>query len=66
MSGDDSVTLPPGLHAPAHARAWLADHADAIPRELFDDALLVTTRQHSQDVGKIVKHLDERKAHKLL
>ena len=31
-----------------------------------DDALLVTTRQHSQDVGKIVKHLDERKAHKLL
>jgi len=31
-----------------------------------DDALLVTTREHSQDVGKIVKHLDERKLHKLL
>jgi mannose-1-phosphate guanylyltransferase len=30
-----------------------------------DDALLITTRQHAQDVGKIVKHLDERKLHKL-
>jgi len=25
-----------------------------------DDALLITTREHSQDVGKIVKHLDEK------
>ena len=31
-----------------------------------DDALLVTTREHSQDVGKIVKHLQEKKLHKLL
>jgi mannose-1-phosphate guanylyltransferase len=29
------------------------------------DALLITTRQHSQDVGKVVKHLDEKKLHKL-
>lgn len=29
------------------------------------DALLITTRQHAQDVGKIVKHLDEKKLHKL-
>jgi len=29
------------------------------------DALLITTRQHAQDVGKIVKHLDERKMSKL-
>ena len=29
------------------------------------DALLITTRQHAQDVGKIVKHLDERKLSKL-
>ncbi len=29
------------------------------------DALLITTRQHAQDVGKIVKYLDERKMHKL-
>jgi len=29
------------------------------------DALLITTRQHAQDVGKVVKHLDERKLNKL-
>jgi mannose-1-phosphate guanylyltransferase len=26
-----------------------------------DDALLITTREHSQEVGKVVKHLDEKK-----
>jgi mannose-1-phosphate guanylyltransferase len=31
-----------------------------------DDALLITTRENSQDVGKIVKHLDEKKLEKLL
>jgi mannose-1-phosphate guanylyltransferase len=31
-----------------------------------DDALLVTTRENSQDVGKIVKHLDEKKLKKLI
>jgi mannose-1-phosphate guanylyltransferase len=31
-----------------------------------DDALLVTTREHSQDVGKVVKHLDEKKLVKLV
>ena len=30
-----------------------------------EDALLVTTREHSQDVGKIVKHLQEKKLKKL-
>jgi mannose-1-phosphate guanylyltransferase len=30
------------------------------------DALLITTRQHAQDVGKIVKYLDEKKLHKLV
>jgi mannose-1-phosphate guanylyltransferase len=30
-----------------------------------DDALLITTRQHAQDVGKVVKYLDEKKFHKL-
>jgi len=30
-----------------------------------EDALLITTRQHAQDVGKGVKHLDEKKLHKL-
>jgi mannose-1-phosphate guanylyltransferase len=30
-----------------------------------DDALLITTREQSQDVGKVVKYLDEKKLHKL-
>jgi mannose-1-phosphate guanylyltransferase len=30
------------------------------------DALLVTTRQQAQDVGKVVKYLDEKKLHKLV
>ncbi len=29
------------------------------------DALLITTRKHAQDVGKVVKHLDQKKLHKL-
>ncbi|HSY92029.1 MAG TPA: mannose-1-phosphate guanylyltransferase [Candidatus Binatus sp.] len=29
------------------------------------DALLITTLQHAQDVGKVVKYLDEKKLHKL-
>src|SRR5579862_8457126 len=29
------------------------------------DALLITTRQNAQDVGKVVKHLDDKKLHKL-
>jgi mannose-1-phosphate guanylyltransferase len=29
------------------------------------DALLITTRQHAQDVGRVVKYLDEKKMHKL-
>jgi mannose-1-phosphate guanylyltransferase len=31
-----------------------------------DDALLVTTREHAQDVSKVVKHLSEKKLNKLL
>jgi len=31
-----------------------------------EDALLVTTLDQSQDVGKVVKHLDEKKLHKLV
>jgi mannose-1-phosphate guanylyltransferase len=30
-----------------------------------DDALLITTRERAQDVGKVVKHLDENKLSKL-
>jgi mannose-1-phosphate guanylyltransferase len=31
-----------------------------------EDALLITTRNRAQDVGKVVKHLDEKKLHKLV
>jgi len=31
-----------------------------------DDALLITTLDRSQDVGKVVKHLDEKKLNKLV
>ena len=31
-----------------------------------DDALLITTRQQAQDVGKVVKHLDEKRLKRLL
>jgi mannose-1-phosphate guanylyltransferase len=31
-----------------------------------DDALLVTTRKQAQDVGKIVKYLDEKRLHRLV
>jgi mannose-1-phosphate guanylyltransferase len=31
-----------------------------------DDALLITTLDRSQDVGKVVKYLDEKKLHKLV
>ena len=31
-----------------------------------EDALLITTLDHSQDVGKVVKHLDEKKLKKLV
>lgn len=30
------------------------------------DALLITTREHAQDVGKVVNYLDEKKLHKLV
>ena len=31
-----------------------------------DDALLITTRENSQDVGKVVKYLDEQKMKRLV
>lgn len=31
-----------------------------------EDALLITTRQYAQDVGKVVKHLDEKRMYKLV
>jgi hypothetical protein len=31
-----------------------------------EDALLITTLDQSQDVGRVVKYLDEKKLHKLV
>ena len=31
-----------------------------------EDALLITTRERAQDVGKVVKYLDEKKLRKLV
>ncbi len=31
-----------------------------------DDALLITSREHAQDVGKVVKHLDEKRLKRLV
>jgi mannose-1-phosphate guanylyltransferase len=51
------------IHAPAKFVA-LIGVSDLVVVETAD-ALLITTRQRSQDVGKVVKHLDEKKLRKL-
>jgi mannose-1-phosphate guanylyltransferase len=51
------------IHAPGKFVA-VVGVADLIVVET-DDALLITTRQHAQDVGKVVKYLDEKKLHRL-
>src|SRR6266576_4791352 len=50
------------VHAPGKFVA-AAGVSDVVVVET-PDALLITTRQHAQDVGKIVKYLDEKKLHK--
>lgn len=52
MSSDESISLPPSLHAPARARAWLAERAGDLPPTLVDDALLVA----SELVTNAVRH----------
>ena len=51
------------LHAPGKFVAAVGV-SDLVVVET-EDALLITTRQHAQDVGKIVKYLDEKKLHNL-
>ncbi|MGB6473404.1 MAG: mannose-1-phosphate guanylyltransferase [Candidatus Sulfotelmatobacter sp.] len=51
------------IHAPGKFVA-VVGVADLIVVET-DDALLITTRQHAQDVGKVVKYLDEKNLHRL-
>ena len=52
------------VHAPGKFVATIG--VDNLVVVATDDALLITTREHSQDVGKIVKYLDEKKLHKLV
>ena len=52
------------VHAPGKFVA-LVGVSDLVVVET-DDALLVTTREHSQDVGKVVKYLDDQKLKRLV
>ncbi len=52
------------VHAPGKFVATIGVN-DVVVVET-DDALLITTREHSQDVGKVVKFLDEKKISKLV
>ena len=66
VSGEGAFTLNAKdnyIHAPGKFVAALGVN-DLVVVET-DDALLITTRQQAQDVGKIVKYLDEKKLNKL-
>jgi mannose-1-phosphate guanylyltransferase len=66
ISGDGSYTLNAHgnyVHAPGKFVATVGV-SDLVVVET-KDALLITTRQHAQDVGKVVKYLDEKKLFKL-
>ena len=52
------------IHAPGKFVAALGVN-DLVVVET-EDALLITTRDHAQDVGKVVKYLDEKKLRKLV
>jgi len=52
------------VHAPGKFVALLG--VDNLVVVETEDALLITTRGQAQDVGKVVKHLDEKKLHKLV
>src|SRR5277367_4366278 len=67
VAGSGVFTLNSGgnyIHAPGKFVAAVGV-SDLVVVETAD-ALLITTRQHAQDVGKVVKHLDEKKLHRLL
>lgn len=62
ISGEGLFTLNAAgnyIHAPGKFVAAVGVN-DLVVVET-DDALLITTREHAQDVGKIVKYLDEKK-----
>ncbi|MGO9124370.1 MAG: mannose-1-phosphate guanylyltransferase [Terriglobales bacterium] len=67
ITGDGTFTLNSKgnyIHAPGKFVAVLG--VDNLVVVETEDALLITTREQAQDVGKVVKHLDEKKLHKLV
>ncbi|MGA8489784.1 MAG: mannose-1-phosphate guanylyltransferase [Terriglobales bacterium] len=67
ISGEGSFTLNAAgnyIHAPNKFVAAVGVSNLVVVET--DDALLITTREQAQDVGKIVKYLDEKKLHKLV
>jgi mannose-1-phosphate guanylyltransferase len=67
ISGDGSYTLNAQgnfIHAPGKFVAAVG--VDNLVVVETDDALLITTRERSQDVGKVVKYLDDKKLSKLV
>ena len=54
MTADHCLMLADGLHAPAHARAWVGERTVDLPREVCDDALLMV----SELVTNAVRHGD--------
>ena len=52
MSGEHSVTLTEGLHAPSRARAWVSVRATHVPQEVLEDALLMV----SELVTNAIRH----------
>lgn len=67
LEGDNSFTLDAAgnyVHAPGKFVAAVGVR-DLVVVET-EDALLITTRDRAQDVGKVVKYLDEKKLNKLV
>jgi mannose-1-phosphate guanylyltransferase len=67
VSGDGTFTLDAEgnyVHAPGKFVAIVGVKNLVVVET--SDALLITTRERAQDVGKVVKYLDEKKLHKLV
>jgi anti-sigma regulatory factor (Ser/Thr protein kinase) len=61
---ENRLTLNKGLHAPAHARAWVLARTPGLARDATDDALLIVSELVTNAVrhgdGDIVVSLDVR------
>lgn len=67
ISGEGTFTLNAAgnyIHAPGKFVAAVGVNNLVVVET--DDALLITTREQAQDVGKVVKYLDEKRLHRLV